>query len=97
MQHLINHHRAVERNPHSQVVILCLHFEPPHLHQVPVQLSGSEEEFPLEIRVAPVVQQHQQAALCALPLQPGETICAAKARPLPRLIFTGERSYSTEH
>lgn len=73
IDHLIFHPRAVEGDFHSQVVLFRLHHEPTHLHQVPVQLAGSEEELPLQLGLDPVVQQHQQAALCALPLQLGGT------------------------
>lgn len=70
---LIFHPRAVEGDLHSQVVLLRLHHVPTHLHQVPVQPAGSEEELPPQFSLGPVVQEHQQAALCALPLQLGGT------------------------
>jgi len=71
INHLEYHSRTVKGDLHSQVVILCLHFESPNLHQVPVQPVVSEEELPLQLRLGTVVQQHQQAVFCALPLQPG--------------------------
>lgn len=71
IDHPIVHPGAVGGDLHSQVVLLRLHHEPTHVHQVPVQPAASEEQLPLQLGLGPVVQQHQQAALCALPLQPG--------------------------
>jgi len=65
------HANAVTGDLHGQEVLLGLHQEAAHLHQVPVQLASPEEELPLQLSVGPVVQQHQQAALGALPLQLG--------------------------
>lgn len=73
IDYLIVHPGAVGGDLHRQVVVLCRHHEPAHLHQVPVQLSASEEELPLQLGLGPVVQQHQQAAVGALPLQLGGT------------------------
>lgn len=67
------HHGAVKRDLHSQVFILCIHQDLTHLHQVPVQLTGPEEELPLQLGLGPMVQQHQEAVLSTLPLQFGGT------------------------
>ncbi|TNN67941.1 hypothetical protein EYF80_021910 [Liparis tanakae] len=66
-------------NVYSCDVMECK--EAAHLHQVPVQLASPEEELPLQLAVGPVVQQHQQAALGALPLQlGGPRRCAMRNR-----------------
>lgn len=86
--HPIGQSRTVGGDFHTEVVVLRLQHQPTHLRQLHVQLAGSEEELPAQLGLGPVVQQHQQAALSALPLQLGGTrSCTREDKESPGNIW----------
>lgn len=70
-RHLKVHPGAVQGHLQHEDVFPRRHLQASRLHQLPVQPVASEEQLPLQLGLGPVVQQHQEAALCALPLQTG--------------------------